>query len=127
MPTIEEAERIEAATPERAYVFVSLLAAFTKLDRARTADLAREMIQAANNVADFTGENSQYNWTIDGKFSARLGTALAGDSDLREAFAGLAEDDFYQAVDMSRTFKGDAPRALVTLAVARAVLDEKSK
>jgi hypothetical protein len=124
---IEEAQRIEAATPDRAYVFVSLLAAFTKLDRARTAELAREMIKAANNVADFTGENSQYNWTVDGKFSARLGTALAGSSDLREAFAGLAEDDFYQAVDMSRTFKGDAPRALVTLAVARAVLEENSK
>lgn len=124
---IEEAQRIEAGTPERAYVFVSLLAAFSKLDRARTADLAREMIKAANNVADFTGENSQYDWTIDGKFSARLGTALAGNSDLREAFAGLAEDDFYQAVDICRTFKGDAPRALVTLAVARAVLEERSK
>ena len=124
---IEEAQRIEAGTAERAYVFVSLLAAFSKLARARAADLAREMIKAANNVPDFTGENSQYNWTIEGKFSARLGTALAGNSDLREAFAGLAEDDFYQAVDMSRTFKGDAPRALVTLAVARAVLEEKSK
>ena len=124
---IEEAQRIEASTPERAYVFVSLLAAFSKLDRARIADLAREMIKAANNVGDFTGENSQYNWTIDGKFSARLGTALAGNSDLREAFASLAEDDFYQAVDMSRTFTGEAPRALATLAVARAVLEEKSK
>lgn len=124
---LEEAQRIAAATTERAYVFVSLLAAFTKLDRARTWDLAREVIQTANNVADFTGENSQINWTIEGKISARLGTALAGSADLPLAFAAMADDDFYQAVDVTRTIKGDAPRALATLAVARAVLQERNK
>ncbi len=123
---LEEAQRIEAATPERAYVFVALLAAFVELDRARTGDLARELIKAANNVSDFTGENSQFNWTVEGKFSARLGTALAGNTDLSEAFAAMSAEDFYQAVDMSRTFKGDAPRALATLAIARAVLAEKA-
>ncbi|HEY5884858.1 MAG TPA: hypothetical protein VIT88_09245 [Pyrinomonadaceae bacterium] len=123
----EEAKRINAATPERAYVFVSLLAAYTKLDRARVSDLARESIKAANNVADFTGENGQYNWMIEGKFSARLGTALAGPTDLPDAFAIMTADDFYQAVDLSRTFKGDAPRALATLAIARAVLEDRNK
>ena len=124
---LEEAQRIDAATSERAYVFVSLLAAFTKLDRARTWHLAREMIKAANNVADFTGENSQTNWMIEGKLSARLGTNLAGPTDLPDAFAAIAADDFYQAVDITSTIKGDAPRALATLAVARAVLQETNK
>ena len=124
---LDEANRIDAATSERAYVFVSLLSAFTRLDRSRAIDLAREVIKTANNVADFTGENGHHNWTIDGKFSARLGTQLAGPTDLPEAFAVLATDDFYQAIDISRNFKGDAPRALATLATARAVLVEKSK
>ena len=119
-----EAQRIDAGTPERAYVFVSLLAGFTKVDRARSWDLAREMIKAANNLQDFTGEDSQINWMVEGKISARLGTALAGAYDLPQAFAAMADDDFYQAVDVARTIKGDAPRALATLAVARAVLKE---
>jgi hypothetical protein len=122
---LEEARRAEAGSPERAYLLVSLLADFIKFDRARAGDLAREMIKAANNVSDFTGENSNINWTVEGKFSARLGTALAAPGDLPDAFAALAVDDFYQAVDISRTFKGDAPRALATLAIARAVLEEK--
>jgi hypothetical protein len=124
---LEETRRTDSATPERAYLLVSLLAHFIKLDQARGGDLARELIKAANNVSDFTGENSNVNWTVEGKFSARLGTALAEPRDLPDAFEALAADDFYQAVDISRTFKGDAPRALATLAIARAVLEEKRK
>jgi len=42
-------------------------------------------------------------------------------TDLSALFAGLAEENFYQALDAARTFAGDAPRAIVDFNRARGV------
>jgi hypothetical protein len=122
---LSEARRTDAATPERAYLLVALLAQFSKVDRVRAWGLTGETIKAANAVEGFTGENGNSSWTLEGKFSIRMSTELASDRDLPVSFAALAEDDFYQSIDVGRNFSGDAPRALVTLAIARAMLEEK--
>lgn len=122
---LSEVRRTDAATPERAYLLVALLAQFSKFDRVRAWGLTGETIKAANAVEGFTGENGNSSWTLEGKFSIRMGTMLASDKDLPEAFAALAEDDFYQSINVGRNFSGDAPRALVTLAIAQATLEEK--
>ncbi len=122
---LTEARRIDAGTPERAFCLVALLAQFSKLDKARAWELMSETVKAANAVADFTGEDGRTSQTLEGKFSIRMGTELATATDLPNIFVSLAEDNFYQAVDAGKTFSGDAPRALVTIAVARAVLESK--
>lgn len=122
---LSETRRVDAATPERAYLLVALLAQFSKVDRSRAWALAGETVKAANAVVDFTGENGNSSWMLDGKFSIRMGTELASNLDLAESFAALTEDSFYQSIDVGRNFSGDAPRALVTLAIARATLEEK--
>jgi hypothetical protein len=104
---------------------VALLAQFSKLDKARGWELMSETVKAANAVADFTGENGHTTQTLEGKFSIRMGTELASATDLPNIFVSLAEDNFYQAIDAGKTFSGDAPRALVTIAIARAVLEGK--
>jgi hypothetical protein len=122
---LAETRRIDASTPDRAYCLVALLAQFSKLDKARAWELISETVKAANTVADFTGENGNSQQILAGKFSIRMGTELASTTDLRDTFVSLAEDNFYQAVDAGKTFSGDAPRALVTISVARAVLETK--
>ena len=122
---LTEARRIDAGTPERAYCLVALLAQFSKLDKARGWELMSETVKAANAVADFTGENGRTSQTLEGKFSIRMGTELASATDLPNIFVSLAEDNFYQAIDAGKTFSGDAPRAMVTIAIARAVLEGK--
>jgi hypothetical protein len=122
---LTEARRIDASTPERAYCLVALLAQFSKLDKARAWELVSETVKAANAVADFTGEDGRTSQTLEGKFSIRMGTELATATDLPNVFVSLAEDNFYQAVDAGKTFSGDAPRALVTIAIARSALEEK--
>jgi hypothetical protein len=122
---LTETRRIDAGTAERAYCLVALLAQFSKLDKARGWELVSEIVKAANAVADFTGENGHTSVTLEGKFSIRMGTELVTPTDLPGVFASLAENDFYQAVAAGKTFTGDAPRAMVTISIARATFDEK--
>ena len=119
---LAEARRIDAGTAERAYCLLAILREFSKLDRTRTWELLSETVKAANSVADFTGEDGHTSVRLEGKFSIQLGTQLASPADLSEVFGRLAEEGFYQAIDASKTFTGDAPRALVTIAIAKAVL-----
>jgi hypothetical protein len=122
---LAETRRIDAGTAERAYSLVALLVQFSKLDKTRGWELVSEAVKAANAVADFTGENGHTSVTLEGKFSIRMGTELVTPTDLPEVFASLAEDNFYQAVDAGKTFTGDAPRAMVTISIARATFEEK--
>ncbi|PYS82766.1 MAG: hypothetical protein DMF70_07570 [Acidobacteria bacterium] len=122
---LTETRRIDPSTAERAYCLVALLAQFSKLDKARGWDLLAETVKAANAVADFTGEDGHTSQTLEGKFSIRMGTELASATDLSNIFLSLAEDNLYQAIDAGKTFSGDAPRAMVTISIARSVLEEK--
>jgi hypothetical protein len=122
---LRETGRIDPSTPERAYSLIALLRQFATLDRTRSWEILSETIKAANTVPDFTGEQGQTSVTLEGKFGIRLGTQLASPTDLSEAFEALAAESFYQTLDVSKTFTGDGPRALATIAVARAVLDDK--
>src|SRR5205085_864036 len=47
--------------------------------------------------------------------------------DLNDIFAKLAREDLQRAIDLARTFDGEAPRAAATLAIARSVLDKGEK
>jgi hypothetical protein len=122
---LTETRRIDAGTPERAYCLVALAVQFSKLDKTRGWELLGETVKAANAVADFTGENGHTSVTLEGKFSIRMSTELVASNDLASLFATLAEDNFYQAMDAGKTFSGDAPRALVTISIARAAFESK--
>lgn len=121
---LTDARRLEQ-TSDQAYLLLALLSQFSQIDPVRTWELSSETIKAVNRVSDFTGENSDTALTLEGKFSIRLTTQLASPTDLAEVFQSLGSENFYQALDASKTFVGDAPKAIAMIAVARAVLDEK--
>lgn len=78
-----------------------------------------------NSVPDFTGERGQTTLALKGKFSIRLSVELASPTDLTEVLRQLAEQNFYQAMDVRKTLIADAPRALAMIAVSRAVIVEQ--
>jgi hypothetical protein len=121
---LTNARRLEQ-TSDQAYLLLALLRQFSAIDRVRTWELVSETTKAANRIADFTGENGQTAFTLEGKFSIRLTTELATPSDLAEVFEQLAHENFYQALDASKAFTGDSPKAIATIAIGRAVLDER--
>jgi hypothetical protein len=122
---LTETRRINAATSDRAYCLVALLAQFSKINKARNWELLSETVKAANAVPDLTGENGQTSLTLEGKFSIRLSTQLASPTDLAQVFESLTKEDFYQALDAARSFTGDAPRALAMISVGRAMFEKK--
>jgi hypothetical protein len=119
---LTETRRLDPGTAERAYSLVAVLRQFLALDKTRAWELLSETIKVANSVPDFTGERGQSSLMLEGKFSVRLSVELASSIDLTESLRQLAEENFYQALDISKTFRGDAPRALAMIAVARTVL-----
>ena len=122
---LADARRLEQ-TSDQAYLLLALLRQFSAIDRVRTWELLSETTKAANRIADFTGENGQTAFTLEGKFSIRLTTELATPLDLAEVFEQLAQENFYQALDASKAFTGDSPKAIAMIAIGRAVLQEKS-
>ena len=122
---LTEARRLDPDTRDRAFSLVALLRQFSLLDPTRTWELLSETVKTINGVPDFTVERGQANLTLEGKFSIRLSVELASSVDLAEVFRQLGEQSFYQALDVSKTFRADAPRALATIAVARTVLADQ--
>ena len=122
---LTETRRLDPGTPDRAYSFVAVLRQFSALDRTRTWELLSETVKTINGVPDFTGERGQTTLALEGKFSIRLSVELAAPTDLTEVLRQLAEQNFYQAMDVSKTLRADAPRALAVIAVARAAMVEQ--
>jgi hypothetical protein len=122
---LTDARRLEQ-TSDQAYLLLALLRQFSAIDRVRTWELLSETTKAANRIADFTGENGQTSFTLEGKFGIRLTMELASPFELGEVFEQLAQENFYQALDASKTFAGDSPKAIAMIAIGRAVLDEKA-
>jgi hypothetical protein len=122
---LADARRLEQ-TSDQAYLLLALLRQFSAFDRVRTWELLSETTKAANRIADFTGENGQTAFTLEGKFGIRLTMELATPSDLAEVFEQLAQENFYPALDASKAFTGDSPKAIAMIAIGRAVLHEKS-
>jgi hypothetical protein len=51
--------------------------------------------------------------------------STAEDFDLLAVFRHLARADLLRAIQLAKTFTGESPRAVATLAIARTVLEEK--
>jgi hypothetical protein len=58
---------------------------------------------------------------------ASIRSASARDFDVAPLFNALAAEDYNRTVELARLFEREAPRASATIAIARAVLEEKKK
>jgi hypothetical protein len=120
-----EAKRIDQASPERVRALVAIVTQMAGLDKTRVWEVMTEVVKASNSVAEFTGE--------DGGLTSRAGTRNQMTTmnfnvesfDLTNIFAALARENLDRAVELAKTFTGESPRAVATLAVARAVLEKK--
>ena len=115
--------RIENGGIERAVLFVGIAVQLAALDHARAWDIMGRAAQAANACEDFNGEN----W-IRFSLPAASGIKTIGiggeNFSLFRVFQLLAKDDLYRSLELTKSFKHDAPRATSILAIASAVLKE---
>ncbi len=121
----DAAKKIDAQDSDRPRALVAVATQYAPIDRNRAWELLAEAVKAANSAPDFTG--------ADGGMAARVQTGgmssttnfPAPSFDLEGIFAALAREDMNRAVALAQTFTHESPRAVATLAVARAVLEDK--
>ena len=120
-----EARRISSSDPDRARALTAVAVGFGELDRVRSWELLAEVVKAANGAEGFTGEDSRISSRLQTKMMVVMNQASAPDFDLLALFRHLARADLLRAVQLAKTFTGEAPRAVATLAIARSVLEKR--
>jgi hypothetical protein len=121
-----EAKRIDDASPERASALVAIATQFYELDRPRAWEVMSEVVKASDSAAGgYTGEDGALSVRLQTKNSTMMSSSSVQSFDLTGIFAKLAREDLTRAVELARGFGVESPRAVATLAVARAVLEKK--
>jgi len=122
-----EARRIGGTDPDRAKALTAVAVGFGEIDQVRAWEILGEVVKAANNADSFTGEDSSVYSRLQTKFMVVMNQASAPDFDLLAIFRHLARADLLRAVQLAKTFTGEAPRAVATLAIARSVLEKQKQ
>jgi hypothetical protein len=121
-----EARRLDDGSAERVRALLAVATRLAELDRPRAWEAMHEVVKAANDLPGFSGEDGDITVRVQFKGGGAMTQNNNVDSfDLSGVFATLARDDFDRASALARTLKAEAPRAVATLAVARAVLVKK--
>jgi hypothetical protein len=122
-----EARRIGTSDPDRARALFGVATRMYEVDRTRAWEIVSEAVKAANSTSEFTGEDAQ----LVSSFVTPRGTSTTNfdveSFDVGGIFGLLARDDLYRAVELAKNFTTDAPRATATLAIIRAILEQKRR
>lgn len=100
--------------------------ALALVEPARAWGAAQDAIKAANSAEKFTGEGGALSMRVNSKSLISRKTEPVPDFDVGGIFGKFASIDYFRAVQLTRSFQGEAPRVNATIAIARAVLNEKS-
>lgn len=122
---LAEARRIDGSDPDRAKALTGVAVGFGDLDLVRAWEILGEVVKAANGSDGFTGEDSRISSRLQTKYMVVMNAASAVDFDLLALFRHLARADLLRAIQVAKTFTGEAPRAVATLAIARSVLEKR--
>src|ERR1051325_4636606 len=124
---LAESRRISGSDPDRARALTAVAAGFGDIDRVRAWEILGEVVKAANAADEYTGEDSRISSRLQTKFMVVANSGNAEDFDLIAVFRHLARADLLRAIQLAKTFTGEAPRAVATLAIARTVLEKRKE
>ena len=120
-----EARRIEQSDPDRPRAMIAIANALLTLDRARSWETVYEAVKAANAAEGFTGEDGAIKISLLTKNQTSIRSSSSGEFNIAGIFGELAKEDYNKTVEVTRQFQQEAPRASATIAIARAVLEDK--
>lgn len=122
-----EARRIDVSDPSRPQALIAVANALKLVDVSRVWDATFDAIKAANSAEGFTGEDGGMVLKFQSKGNSSVHTNDIPEFDLEGIFRDLADQDYDRAVQLARGFQAEGPRAVATIAIARAILDPKKK
>ncbi len=122
-----EARRIDGLDPDSPRAFFAIANAMLVVNRAAVWGTVSDAIKASNSADGFGGEDGQLLvWMTDNeKYNYWSWTESAPDFDVDKIFGELTDFDYEKAVGLAKGLSGEAPRAVATIAIARAVFDQK--
>ncbi|MEN3328547.1 MAG: hypothetical protein V7638_3354 [Acidobacteriota bacterium] len=124
---LAESRRISASDPDRGQALTAVAVGLAEIDRVRAWEVLSEVVKAANGAETYTGEDSRIASVLRTKMMVVVSQSTAEDFDLLAVFRHLARADLLRAIQLAKTFTGEAPRAVATLAIARTVLEKRSR
>ena len=120
-----EARRIDVSDPALPRGLIAVANAFKVIDAKRVWDATFDAVKAANSAEGFSGEDGEFVLKYSTKGSSSVHNSDIPEFDLEGIFRDLADQDYDRAVELARGFQGEGPRAVATIAIARAVLEPK--
>ena len=120
-----EARRIGGSDPDRARALVAVANAYQELEKARAWETMLDVVKASNSAEGFNGEDGRITIRLQTKTMTSLQTNSVDSFNLPGVFRSLAQDNATQAIEIARSFEGEAPRATALIAVARQLLSDK--
>jgi hypothetical protein len=122
-----EARRIDGSDPGLARGLIAVANAYKVADPSRVWDATFDAVKAANSAEGFTGEDGELVMKFQSKGQSSVHTNDVPEFDLDGIFRELATKDYDRAVELARGFQAEGPRAVATIAIARAILEPKKK
>ncbi|HBB88764.1 MAG TPA: hypothetical protein DC047_14225 [Blastocatellia bacterium] len=120
-----EARRIDVSDADRPRALVAVANALWLMDHARAWETILEVVKAANSAEGFNGEDGGLMWRLQSKNMTSLHSSSVDDFNLLGIFRSLSQENASQAIELARSFEGEAPRATALIAVSRTLLGEK--
>jgi hypothetical protein len=124
---VSEARRIDVSDPDLPRALVAVANALNVIDASRVWDATFDAVKAANSADKFTGEDGGLVLKFQTKHGSSVHTTDAAEFDLNGIFQDLAGKDYDRAVELARGFEAEGPRAVATIAIARAILQPRRK
>ena len=123
---IAEAGRIDNSDPDRPRGLFAIVNALHGLDGVRTWEIAFDAVKAGNSAESFTGEDAVINVGLSASGQIFQRRDPVPDFDVKGIFGKLATTDTDRTIELARAFQAEGPRAIATIAIARALLSEQS-
>jgi hypothetical protein len=121
---LTEARRIDPAEADRVRSLVAVATQFYSVDRGRAWEMMSEVTKAANAASAFTGEGGNIMTSVETPEGTLILSFAESGFDLAGIFRLLAKDDLLRAIDLAKVIGSEPPRAVASLAIVQAVLDE---
>ena len=118
-----EARRIEGSMASRPQAMVAVANALRVVDPPRVWEATFDAVKAANSSDVFSGEDGALLLEFRSKNHSSVGSHDIPQFDLDGILRELANQDYERAVELARGFEREGPRAVATIAIARAVLE----
>ena len=120
-----EARRIDVSDPDRPRALVAIANALLGTDRGRAWETMLEVAKAANSATGFSGEDGRIMLRLETKNMGSMRVSTIDEFDLPGVFRALSQENATQAIEIARSFEGEAPRATALIAIGRSLLNDK--